>query len=49
VLEKNAENSMDRKVKNVEVFRRMNAQKSIWITLRLKRKSWVEHVIRNSL
>ena len=26
----------------------MNTQKSIWNTLRLRRKAWIGHVIRNS-
>jgi len=29
------------KIKNVEVFRRMNTQKSIWNMLRLGRKAWI--------
>jgi len=36
------------KIKNDEVFRRMNTQKSIWNTLKLRRKAWIVYVIRNS-
>jgi hypothetical protein len=40
--------SWTEKKKNDEVFWRMNIQKSIWNTLRLRRKVWIGHVIRNS-
>jgi len=44
VLEKTTKN----KNKNDKVFRRINTQKSMWNTLRLRRKAWIGHVIRNS-
>ncbi|VVC27370.1 Hypothetical protein CINCED_3A022311 [Cinara cedri] len=40
--------SWTEKIKNDEIFRRMNTQKSIWNTLGLRRKAWIGHVIRNS-
>lgn len=45
VMEKNAKISMDRKGKNVEVFRRMNIQKSIWNTVKLRRKSCFGYLV----
>jgi len=40
--------SWKEKVKNVEVFGRINNQKSIWNTLRLRRKAWIGHLSKNS-
>jgi len=50
-LKKNVKNPMDRKGigKKVEVLRRINTQKSIWNTLRLRRKPRIGHLIRNSV
>lgn len=47
MLEKNVKNSWPDEIRNDEVFRRMNTQKSTQYTLKLRRV-WIEHLIKNS-
>jgi len=47
VPEKNTENSLDR-VKNEEVFQRMNERKVIWKTIVERRKKWIGNIISNN-
>ncbi|XP_025406672.1 uncharacterized protein LOC112680706 [Sipha flava] len=36
------------KVKNEEVYLRMNEQKAIWTTIKERRKKWIGHIMRNN-
>lgn len=39
---------MDRKVKNDELFKRIDTKKLLWNTVRSRRKAWIRHIISNS-